>query len=789
MGVKPPLTYSRLTKLFVLLAGFVVSIPFAIAMDKSFKIEPIDGSVVIAQEFYLAEWKVAPETRESYSRRYFEDVLRPSFENRLDGSSDVNQSIIWQKNANPYVLLAPDLQFSWVAIQLENPQQKPADLILEARGLGVVSWYIVDDDQQVTVSHVDDLSLRHLGRPVFDTSAIIPLNMLPGEKLHLYLGFSSAPGFRWELNLWKGESFREHRLRSMMINGLYFGLVVSLIFACLIAFIGIRDPVYLFFALFLTSTAATVFIATGLFQLFLLQDFISHSFILMFLATGSVDLFSAIFSILLLKIHRVNRTLYVAWLMVIFVNLINTTFAVSLVQFELLLFDNVKMLVVTSSLATFFELAVYIWTLVVFWQSSIVARYWFLVIFFHSLIYILWTLLSAFPDVLGMDLNRFVQAATLLDAIFLAGILAYTLRTQKSERLMAQELSIENLRLARDVEQAKSNFVSTVSHDLHGPVRAIGFFAESLKETMPQEGQLGLQRIRENVETVSTLLNSMTRLSEVDAQRRLVMEETPLSKIFYTLKNEFDPVARGKNLALNFPDVSCGVQTDPVAFSQILRNLIENAIKYTTNGSVDILVKEYDNLVSLSVADTGKGISARDLRSIFDEFYQVSQKDGDGVGLGLSICARLTKLLNIEINVSSAVHKGSRFELRIPKIVLNPLEAKVIHPNIKSSLSLIGAALGDDDPRLVGIAQQLQAWGVNMIQDAKPVYKVDFVLVAGGARGVNLAKDYDSNVWVLVVGSVDDFDFSEVRHIGIATAIEPMQLRAIMQRILKSVSS
>jgi signal transduction histidine kinase len=425
---------------------------------------------------------------------------------------------------------------------------------------------------------------------------------------------------------------------------------------------------------------------------------------------------------------------------------------------------------------------------VIFWRSSIIARIWFLVIFFHSMVYIFWSLFSVFPDAINIDPRRFVQAATLLDAIFLAGVLAYTFRTEKSDRLVAQESSIDNLRMARDIEQAKSNFVSTVSHDLHGPVRAIGFFAESLNGKVQPEEQLAVQRITENVETVSALLNSIIKLSETDAKRQLVWEETSLSRIFYTLKNEFDPVARRKNLALYFEDVDCSIQTDSVSFSQVLRNLIENAIKYTSEGSVDILVEEYADVVSVSVSDTGRGIPQGKLTDVFDEFYQVSKLDDEGVGLGLSIVARLTRLLNIDVNVSSVVGRGSKFELRIPKLPLEQAEREVTQRGRQPMLNLIGTVISDYDPLFTNIVRQLQDWGVSMIEGARPVDKVDFVLVDGNAHGLRLAKDFGSNVWVLVFSEVDDFDLPDDRYVAISRDIAPMQLRAIMQRILKSVT-
>jgi hypothetical protein len=108
-------------------------------------------------------------------------------------------------------------------------------------------------------------------------------------------------------------------------------------------------------------------------------------------------------------------------------------------------------LLITSFAVTMWEQVVYVWTLVAFWRTALVARYWFLVVVTYSAVFIDWSIYSAIPGISEIDPKRLAQLVMFAAAVLLCVVLAYMYRLERSERLAAQDLSVENLRLASEV--------------------------------------------------------------------------------------------------------------------------------------------------------------------------------------------------------------------------------------------------------------------------------------------------------------------------------------------------
>ncbi|MFN3236968.1 MAG: ATP-binding protein [Pseudomonadales bacterium] len=763
----------------------VISLLAMMVTASGYPIDPEQDKQLVEGVYHQAVWSEMPEPQLSLSQQFFVDVLRPGFEAQVLAGVSSSAEPHWQEIGPRGLQVEPGQPFTWVTFPLTNTARTPEDFVLQLEGIGIVAWHVVNDAGEV-FSHVDDLTKVRSGRPVFDTFPIIPLEFAPGEEIRVYVGIYGSVSVLWNFILWQESAFLQDRQQNMMLDGIYFGLVLTLLLFCLVVFFNIREPVYLFFGLFLASSAAMVFFASGLYTLFLFENYIGWGLVYLFFATAGVDIFGAIFTILLLRVHLLDRPLYFAWLGIMSLNLINLVYGVLLAHPDRIIEGDSGLVLGLSATTTVLEQIIFLWTLIAFWRSSVVARYWFLVIFSVSATTIFWTIHSVYPEITDLEPKRVVQSVMLLGAVLLCVVLAYTYRVERSERLVAQDMSVENLRLARDIEQAKANFISTVSHDLHGPVRAIGFFAEALRgKTADEEAAINVQRIEENVETVSALLDSLVRLSEVEAHRQLAIEEVPLARVLYTLKNEFEPVARGKNLQLEIPSSELTVQSDQVALSQILRNLIENAIKYTDKGSIKLEVDEMEQFVSIAVIDTGLGIAQSDLIRVFDEFFQVSGSDSDGVGLGLSIVARLTHLLGIKIRVSSKPGKGSRFELQLAKDPAVNSSDRPITQAFASGLNLTALVIDEADDKLTAVADYLDDWGVRLESELTDESEADFLLVPGTVEGLRwLNQHWREGTWVLVVGEAQGFTAPNEKVVLLPVDVEPMRLRAVIQRIL-----
>ncbi len=237
----------------------------------------------------------------------------------------------------------------------------------------------------------------------------------------------------------------------------------------------------------------------------------------------------------------------------------------------------------------------------------------------------------------------------------------------------------EALRLANEQAQqanrAKSEFLSNMSHELRTPLHGVLGYAQILRRAPDTSEQQ-----RENLEAIErcgqhllTLINDILHLTKIEAgQVQLDLQTTDLKQLLEDVRMIVAQRAQSKGLRLELslaPDLPQTVVTDPMKLKQILLNLLGNAVKFTKQGSITLHAEPLSaNLLGLEVIDTGIGIPADKIASIFDPFNQA--RDGettDGTGLGLAINQRLIKLIGGEVlDVESTPGKGSRFRIRIP---------------------------------------------------------------------------------------------------------------------------
>jgi len=231
---------------------------------------------------------------------------------------------------------------------------------------------------------------------------------------------------------------------------------------------------------------------------------------------------------------------------------------------------------------------------------------------------------------------------------------------------------------AEESARAKSELLSTISHDMRSPLGAILAAAQLLERsglTPPQ--QTYVRVLRSSSEALLNLVNHVLDLSRI-ASGRTTLERRPfdLRQLVLDVMTTLNVRAEEKNLTLRVAiddDVPDAVLGDPVKLGQILTNLVANAVKFTERGSVAVTVRVKSMAagrveLDFSVADTGIGIPADRLPHIFEEFTQASYEVGatyGGSGLGLAIVRRLLALHGSEITVESVVDQGSIFRFTI----------------------------------------------------------------------------------------------------------------------------
>jgi PAS domain S-box-containing protein len=239
-----------------------------------------------------------------------------------------------------------------------------------------------------------------------------------------------------------------------------------------------------------------------------------------------------------------------------------------------------------------------------------------------------------------------------------------------SERKRAEAALRDARRDAEHANLAKSRFLATASHDLRQPLQTLGLLSGALRRTVRDEDSRDLlQQQEEAIDAMSRLLNALLDISKLESGAiKLEPTDFPLAPLFEELRRDFSSVAENKGLRLTFDAPEWRAHSDPALVSQLLRNLVSNAIKYTAHGSVEVRCLGTSGRCRVEVRDTGSGIATDQIPLIFDEFYQIGvspNSSRDGYGLGLSIVRRIAKLLDIPVHVSSQPGRGSVFSIEL----------------------------------------------------------------------------------------------------------------------------
>lgn len=264
----------------------------------------------------------------------------------------------------------------------------------------------------------------------------------------------------------------------------------------------------------------------------------------------------------------------------------------------------------------------------------------------------------------------------------------------------------------RNADELKTRFLSNMSHEFRTPLNSVLALSRLLIEradgplTKEQEKQVSF--IRQATGDLSNLVNDLLDIAKVEAGKVVVRpSEFDVIGLFSTLRGMLRPLLANPSLNLLF-DEPAGIptlHTDEGKVSQILRNLISNAIKFTPRGEVRVSAELSSDgqAVIFSVADTGIGIASEDQERIFQEFAQVEhpiQKQVKGTGLGLPLSKKLAVLLGGNISVKSQAGIGSTFSVTIPSIYKKPAR-EVQKPVVYIDAAKLPVLVIEDDPKAI----------------------------------------------------------------------------------------
>ena len=377
------------------------------------------------------------------------------------------------------------------------------------------------------------------------------------------------------------------------------------------------------------------------------------------------------------------------------------------------------------------------------------------------------------------------------------------------------------LQQAESAMQAKTRFLAAASHDLRQPMHALSLFSAALMKRPLDAASTDIARHMDlAVQSLAAQMDAALDISKLDAQALPVHAEVfALSPWLARLCQEMQPAAQRKGLILSLdtpcPKLADGafVDTAPALLARVLRNLIDNAIKYTERGRVSLHIERHGaggDVWRVVVRDTGCGIARAEQVRVFEEFYQVGNPEHDrakGLGLGLSIVSRLVDLLDLHLDLQSAPGEGSSFSISIAAVETlarpAPEPTAAIQRTVHLPPALRVLVLDDEEPVRLALSAVLGGLGCEVMMAATTrealvkglLRHPDIVLtdlrLRGADDGISAVRSLRGALpglpAVLISGDMTAERRAEARAVGLALLQKPVredQLLRAMQDAL-----
>lgn len=387
------------------------------------------------------------------------------------------------------------------------------------------------------------------------------------------------------------------------------------------------------------------------------------------------------------------------------------------------------------------------------------------------------------------------------------------------EELRAQKAIAERAQQeAESANRSKTQFFAAASHDLRQPLHAMGLFAAALHEKIRDPEVLNIvESINASVAALEGLFNELLDIAKIDSGViRPHLTHFALENVFGRLREEFSVEAAARDLRLSVDGGAHVVMSDIVLLERIIRNLLSNAIRYTSAGEVALSARPEKERLRIEVRDTGVGIRPEDQERIFEEFIQLGnpgRTSKKGLGLGLSIVKRLCGLLGYEVRLTSEIGRGSTFSFDVPPGTA-PEPRRYAPPAPKERTDLLGKLIVviDDEAAIVeGMKVLLSGWGVEVLgsltgddvieavhaRERMPDLIIADYRLGGGAVGTDvierLRRELDPEIpAILITGSAAPERVSEAdanRYDLLLKPVQPEKLRRLVDAKLRRISA
>ncbi|OUS07708.1 hypothetical protein A9Q81_01115 [Gammaproteobacteria bacterium 42_54_T18] len=627
-----------------------------------------------------------------------------------------NHDHLWKKNTAETPNFAFSKNVYWLRLKFHSNLPADDTLLFEIAFplQDYVDYYAVSTEGILKEVHTGDRR-EFSTREVDYRNFLFPLDIATREEQTVYIRLDTADGLHEPVPmiLWDSREFTlQHGIRSLGL-GLYFGIMLVMALYNLFVYVSMRDKTYLYYVTYILGFSFWLFSYYGFSFQYLWPNFpnLGNQSTVVLTCTWTIFMSLFVCSFLDLAQHfpRIDR------FMKAFVVLMILTILMSFYgNYSLGILSVIGLGVpacIAGIVAGFLS-----------WKAGYRPARFFLIAWsalLISLVIFCLKISGILPTIWVIE--RSIQIGSAIEVVLLSLGLADRINTLRKEKIAAQKESIEayesNLKL-------KSDFITSISHELRTPMNAILGGVELAKGTDAQYVAESLKIIRSGANDMMGVVDDILIHTEIQAgQLKIKRESSQVSFAMGKLAEHYKAVCKERNLTF-FSDVNSNVPnwivTDRHKLTVILTKLLDNAVKFTEQGEVRLNASVDDNTMPPQliciVSDSGPGVAQDQQELIFDPFMQIeggfTRRHG-GMGIGLSICRRLAESLDGSLKVDSGLGEGSRFTLKMPLEVGEPVHLHI--PDQLASADLPILVVEDNIVNQKVIAKMLKKLGFSSL--------------------------------------------------------------------------